>query len=104
MNPPTLTEIAAWKEAVATGHTIDSLDGWVEFERAALASESAMADQAVAIVERIMTQHWDMAACDCWVCTEGRAAGCRPREIYLSRLPGGVRNVDEQRPQVTVDR
>ena len=28
-----------------------------------------------AIVERIMTQHWDMAACPCWVCREGRAAG-----------------------------
>ena len=36
------------------------------------------------IIERIMTQHWDMKACDCWICTEGRAAGCRPREIYLA--------------------
>ena len=35
-----------------------------------------------AIVERIMTQHWGMAACRCWVCLAGREAGCRPREEY----------------------
>ena len=34
------------------------------------------------IVERIMTQHWDMAACRCWVCVLGREAGCRAREGY----------------------
>ena len=34
------------------------------------------------IVERIMTQHWDMAACQCWVCMAGREAGCHPREGY----------------------
>lgn len=34
------------------------------------------------IVERIMTMHWDMAACQCWVCQEGRKAGCRPINIY----------------------
>ena len=35
------------------------------------------------IIERIMMQHWDMAACRCWVCQAGREAGCRPREEYL---------------------
>ena len=35
------------------------------------------------IVEIIMTQHWDMAACNCWVCTKGREAGCSPMEKYL---------------------
>jgi hypothetical protein len=35
------------------------------------------------IVERIMTQHWDMKACECWVCEDGRDAGCGPRERYL---------------------
>jgi hypothetical protein len=39
------------------------------------------------IVERIMTQHWDMAACRCWVCHEGRLAGLRPRPQYLWRGP-----------------
>jgi hypothetical protein len=36
------------------------------------------------IVETIQTQHWDLAACPCWVCEEGRAAGCKPRDIYLN--------------------
>lgn len=35
------------------------------------------------IIERIMTQHWDMSMCLCWVCEEGRAAGCRPRSHHL---------------------
>lgn len=35
------------------------------------------------IVEQIMTQHWDMKSCDCWICTEGRKAGLRPRENHL---------------------
>ena len=38
---------------------------------------------AMDIVEVIMTQHWDMVGCPCWVCVEGRQAGCRPREKYL---------------------
>lgn len=36
------------------------------------------------IIETVMTQHWDLAACPCWVCEEGREAQCRPRDIYLS--------------------
>lgn len=36
------------------------------------------------IVERIMSQHWDMAACPCWICKEGRKSGCRPQAKYLS--------------------
>jgi hypothetical protein len=37
----------------------------------------------VDIVERIMTQHWDLAACQCWVCQSGREFGCRPRDAFL---------------------
>lgn len=40
---------------------------------------------ATEIVERIMTMHWDMAACQCWVCQEGRKVGCRPRLEYGSQ-------------------
>jgi hypothetical protein len=36
------------------------------------------------IVERVMTQHWDMQACGCWLCEAGRASGCRPRDVYPS--------------------
>lgn len=39
------------------------------------------------IIERIMTQHWDVKACQCWVCEEGRKAGLRPRDIYLDYKP-----------------
>lgn len=35
------------------------------------------------IVARIMTMHWDMKACECWVCQDGRAAGVRPNAKYL---------------------
>lgn len=51
----------------------------------------------VAIVERIMTQHWDLTACCCWVCVEGRAADCRPREAWA-----GWRWPDQHRERVVV--
>ena len=35
------------------------------------------------IIERIMTMHWDLAACQCWICEKGYKAGCRPQEKYL---------------------
>jgi hypothetical protein len=54
-------------------------------------------DPLVAIVERIMTQHWDMAACMCWVCEEGRVAGCRPREMYQ-----GFKHEEQRREPVRV--
>ena len=38
------------------------------------------------IIERIMTAHWDMAACHCWICIEGRRLGCGPRDRYLSEI------------------
>ena len=37
------------------------------------------------IVQRIMTQHWDMAACPCWICEAGRGAGLRPTSAYPTR-------------------
>lgn len=40
------------------------------------------------IVERIMTAHWDLAACCCWVCRAGRAAGYSPRERWLDHRNG----------------
>lgn len=49
---------------------------------AELRAENERLAQAAEIVERIMTQHWDMAACPCWVCRAGRDAGLRPRQGY----------------------
>lgn len=36
------------------------------------------------LVELIMTVHWDLAACVCWICERGRSLGYRPREKYLA--------------------
>lgn len=38
------------------------------------------------IIERIMTQHWDLAACPCWVCKAGRELGYHPMEQYLQQV------------------
>jgi hypothetical protein len=53
-----------------------------ESGRAALPPQQT-ADAMRAVIERLMTQHWDMATCGCWFCIAGRAAGCRPRSEYL---------------------
>ena len=36
------------------------------------------------IIERIMSQHWDMAACHCWICEAGRKLGYGAKSEYLS--------------------
>lgn len=45
--------------------------------------EDMNVEAIVDLVERIMTQHWDLSACDCWVCALAREAGCRPRQTFL---------------------
>jgi hypothetical protein len=35
------------------------------------------------IVEQIMTMHWGMAVCHCWVCKAGHEQGLHPRSGYL---------------------
>lgn len=55
-------------------------------------------EQATVIVEIIMSQHWDMVACQCWICVEGRKAGCRPRDRYL-----GYKMLDARRARVWVE-
>ncbi len=35
------------------------------------------------IVERIMTCHWDLAACQCWICQAGDRLGFGCRAEYL---------------------
>lgn len=34
------------------------------------------------LVERVMTEHWDIAACRCAFCKAARDLGFRPREGY----------------------
>ena len=33
-------------------------------------------------IEKTMTDHWDMKACECLVCEAGRVLGCGPREWH----------------------
>ena len=35
------------------------------------------------IIEIIMTQHWDMKSCDCWICSEGRKLKLSPKRTHL---------------------
>ncbi len=34
------------------------------------------------LIERVMTEHWDMAACRCAFCDEGRKMGFHPQGRY----------------------
>ena len=40
------------------------------------------------VVERIMTAHWDMTACRCWICEAGRCLGFQCRDDYLLHKHG----------------
>lgn len=40
------------------------------------------------IIERILTMHWDMNACRCWICNNGRQLGFAPRDEYLEHKNG----------------
>lgn len=42
------------------------------------------------IIERIMTQHWDLDACPCWICKAARKINCYPRNKYLYDKSKGV--------------
>jgi hypothetical protein len=35
------------------------------------------------IVLQIMSQHWDLKACECWVCVQGYRLGCRTMDRHL---------------------
>jgi len=41
--------------------------------------------EATEIVEVIMTQHWDIAACQCWICKAGREIDLHPTRRFLPR-------------------
>jgi hypothetical protein len=48
------------------------------------------------ILEIIMTQHWDLAACPCWVCSHARENGVRPRKQWLNFRAPRVRVGEHQ--------
>lgn len=59
------------------------------FEEAVDRAEAAEAEveRLRELIERVMTQHWDMAACMCWFCVKGRWAGCHPRSTFATHDP-----------------
>lgn len=85
------SQLADWSFAL-----MDLLPDEFEIRPSKLAEYIRHLHPSMQIVERIMTQHWDMASCPCWVCVDGRAANCSPREKYLDRLDGS-------RPRVVVE-
>ena len=52
--------------------------------------ENNMPKTAQQIIETIMTQHWDLAACKCWICEAGRKLDFAPRIAYLPSHEGAV--------------
>jgi len=44
-------------------------------------------ESAEQVVGQIMRQHWDMAACRCWVCKVGRKLG-----IHNGIRPSGIKS------------
>lgn len=55
------------------------------------------------ILETIMTMHWDMMRCRCWVCVAAREHGLRPRPEYAAmgekHWRGRVEYVNVEWPQ-----
>lgn len=47
-----------------------------------MSDQPDIADELMEEVERIMTRHWDLAACQCLTCRLGRLIGFRPRARY----------------------
>ena len=44
--------------------------------------EDGVSDGHIELIERVMTEHWDMVACHCAFCLKARELGCRPRFCY----------------------
>jgi hypothetical protein len=44
------------------------------------------------IIERIMSAHWDIVSCNCWVCKKGRELGLKPRDFYLAHKEDNRKN------------
>lgn len=49
------------------------------------------------ILERIMSAHWDMAACQCWICKAARELGYRPKTAYLDDRKYAVPPMEQRR-------
>lgn len=57
---------------------------------------SELTERLKEVIERTMTEHWDMAACRCDLCEAGRDAGCAPRECYLPHIGAKATKEDKR--------
>lgn len=48
------------------------------------------------LIERVMTEHWDIASCSCLFCCEARKLGFRPRDGYPTTPPKGQSILDDR--------
>lgn len=53
------------------------------------------------IVQLIMTQHWDLGACPCWVCCAGRVFGLHATSDFLGFRSQGFEYVSVPDPDVS---
>lgn len=74
-------------DCIHCGEIISGADHWRTCSKHPANAEMAC-EPFREIIERIMTAHWDLPSCRCWVCTAGREAGCRPREEYQLHRDG----------------
>jgi hypothetical protein len=42
------------------------------------------------LIERVMTEHWDIGACPCFFCKTARGLGFRPRDSYPTNPPTSI--------------
>ncbi len=58
----------------------------------ATTEEKPVCESLEEIVERIMTAHWDIFACNCWVCRSARQFGLAPQDEYLQHKNDNRKN------------
>ncbi len=52
------------------------------------------------IIGIVMTAHWDMKCCDCWLCRMGRVLKCHPVDMHLKGPTSKFRSSTPQFPQI----
>jgi len=89
-------ELAKFREALILllhhlplrGEPVTAKEVAIKRARDALAGGSdqescrTLSDELRNKIEKTMTDHWDMKACECLVCEAGRVLGCGPREWH----------------------
>lgn len=62
-------------------------------ERPPIGQRWSEPQDAADVVMAIMTMHWDLGACQCWVCRKGRELGLHPTSDFLDWRAAGIGSV-----------